>query len=247
MNIIVKNSWHLTKTLLNTHTHNLISNSYFDLLKEVAEIVGVSVFGIQRRCLGEIGSFFGGISGKSKNDFINGNSKFITYKNVFSNLSTNLEIKDTVNINNGEQQRTLQIGDIIFTGSSEIIEECGMSSVITEQVKENLYLNSFCFFLRLNDLETLLPDFSKYLFRSKYVRKQIVKTASGVTRFNVSKVLMEKVEIIVPPIKVQEQIVSILDKFDALVNDISKGLPKEIELRQKQYEYYREKLLSFEK
>ena len=230
-----------------THTHNLISNSYFDLLKEVAEIVGVSVFGIQRRCLGEIGSFFGGISGKSKNDFINGNSKFITYKNVFSNLSTNLEIKDTVNINNGEQQRTLQIGDIIFTGSSEIIEECGMSSVITEQVKENLYLNSFCFFLRLNDLETLLPDFSKYLFRSKYVRKQIVKTASGVTRFNVSKVLMEKVEIIVPPIKVQEHIVSILDKFDALVNDISKGLPKEIELRQKQYEYYREKLLSFEK
>ena len=224
-----------------------ISNSYLNSLKEAGELVGASVFGIQRRCLGEIGSFFGGISGKSKNDFINGNSKFITYKNVFSNLSTNLEIKDTVNINNGEQQRTLQRGDIIFTGSSEIIEECGMSSVITEQVKENLYLNSFCFFLRLNDLGTLLPDFSKYLFRSKYVRKQIVKTASGVTRFNVSKVLMEKVEIIVPSIPVQEHIVSILDKFDTLVNDISKGLPKEIELRQKQYEYYREKLLSFEK
>lgn len=222
-----------------------LSNSYINSLNEAGELVGVSVFGIQRRCLGEIGSFFGGISGKSKNDFINGNSKFITYKNVFSNLSTNLEIKDTVNINKGEQQRTLQRGDIIFTGSSEIIEECGMSSVITEQVKENLYLNSFCFFLRLNDLETLLPDFSKYLFRSKYVRKQIVKTASGVTRFNVSKVLMEKVEIIVPSIPVQEHIVSILDKFDTLVNDISKGLPKEIELRQKQYEYYREKLLSF--
>lgn len=54
-----------------------------------------------------------------------------------------------------------------------------------------------------------------------------------------------QIKIPVPPIKVQEHIVSILDKFDAIVNNISKGLPKEIELRQKQYEYYREKLLSF--
>lgn len=54
-----------------------------------------------------------------------------------------------------------------------------------------------------------------------------------------------QIKIPVPPIKVQEHIVSILDKFDTLVNDISQGLPKEIELRQKQYEYYRKKLLSF--
>mgnify|MGYP003088434586 FL=1 len=50
-----------------------------------------------------------------------------------------------------------------------------------------------------------------------------------------------------PPLPVQEYIVSILDKFDALVNDLSQGLPREIELRQKQYEYYREKLLNFGK
>ena len=49
----------------------------------------------------------------------------------------------------------------------------------------------------------------------------------------------------VPTIPVQEYIVSILDKFDALINDVSKGIPKEIELRLKQYEYYREKLLDF--
>ncbi len=56
-----------------------------------------------------------------------------------------------------------------------------------------------------------------------------------------------QIKIPVPPIKVQEHIVSILDKFDTLVNDISQGLPKEIELRQKQYVHYREKLLSFNK
>ena len=56
-----------------------------------------------------------------------------------------------------------------------------------------------------------------------------------------------QIKIPVPSIPVQEHIVSILDKFDSIVNDISKGLPKEIELRQKQYEYYREKLLSFDR
>ena len=56
-----------------------------------------------------------------------------------------------------------------------------------------------------------------------------------------------KIKIPLPPLPVQEYIVSILDKFDALINDISKGMPKEIELRQKQYEYYREKVLNFKK
>lgn len=50
----------------------------------------------------------------------------------------------------------------------------------------------------------------------------------------------------IPPLAVQERIVEILDKFDTLVNSISEGLPREIELRRKQYEYYRDALLSFE-
>lgn len=50
----------------------------------------------------------------------------------------------------------------------------------------------------------------------------------------------------VPNIAEQERIVSILDRFDSLCNDIASGLPAEIEARQKQYEYYRDKLLSFE-
>ena len=58
---------------------------------------------------------------------------------------------------------------------------------------------------------------------------------------------MKKIRVLIPSIPVQDHIVSVLDKFDTLVNDISKGLPKEIELRQKQYEYYREKLLSFKR
>ena len=77
--------------------------------------------------------------------------------------------------------------------------------------------------------------------------KQKNKMARGVKVIEISVTDMEKIKIPLPPLPVQEYIVSILDKFDILVNDLSQGLPKEIELRQKQYEYYREKLLNFEK
>ena len=58
---------------------------------------------------------------------------------------------------------------------------------------------------------------------------------------------MRSIKILVPPIAVQEHVVSILDKFDDLVQNTLKGIPKEIELRQEQCKYYREKLLSFKR
>ena len=56
---------------------------------------------------------------------------------------------------------------------------------------------------------------------------------------------LEKIKIPVPPMEEQERIVELLDRFDKLCNDISEGLPAEIEARRKQYEYYRDKLLTF--
>ena len=56
---------------------------------------------------------------------------------------------------------------------------------------------------------------------------------------------LEKISIPVPPLSEQERIVGILDKFDALVNDLSSGLPAEIKARRQQYEYYRDQLLTF--
>lgn len=82
--------------------------------------------------------------------------------------------------------------------------------MLTEEPKEPLYLNSFCFGFRLNDTSLLLPEFSKYLFRSEALRKQIIRTASGVTRFNVSKEKMKKVRIPIPPLSFQNEIVRIL-------------------------------------
>ena len=198
--------------------------------------------GVEYKKLGELGKFYGGLSGKSKNDFTNGNEKFITYKNVYANPSLNLDIEDRVKINPGERQNTLQYGDIIFTGSSETPDECGFSSVITTKTSEKLYLNSFCFFFRLDNQSILLPDFAKHLFRAESIRYQIGKTASGVTRYNVSKDKMKQVQIPLPALPVQREIVRILDCFTLY----SAELTAELTARRKQYEFYRDKLLGIE-
>ena len=197
--------------------------------------------GVEYRRLGEIGTFYGGLSGKSKKDFEDGNAKFITYLNVYSNPSLDFNIKERVKILEGEKQNTVQKGDILFTGSSETPDECGMSSVVTKDVTEDLYLNSFCFGFRLDVPEMFNSDFLKHYFRTHSARNQIAKTASGVTRFNVSKAKFAKIEIPLPPITIQEKIVEILDKFTSLEAE----LEAELEARRKQYEYYREKLLTF--
>ena len=195
--------------------------------------------------LSDIGTFYGGLTGKSKRDFIAGNAKFITYMNVYSNIAIDVNMNDMVQIAEGEKQNKVEYGDVVFTGSSETPDDCGMSSVMTTRPDGDLYLNSFCFGFRMNDRALLLPDFMKFLFRSEEIRKQIIKTASGVTRFNVSKKRFGEVVIPIPPMKEQQRIVAILDKFETLVNDISEGLPAEIAARRQQYEYYRDKLLGF--
>jgi type I restriction enzyme S subunit len=195
--------------------------------------------GVEYKTLSELGYFYGGLTGKNKNDFSDGNARFITYMNIFSNIAINTNITDFVKVGESENQNEVELGDVLFTGSSETPEECGISSVLTKQVDEPLYLNSFCFGFRLNDKTMFLSDFLKYLFREDNLRKQIIQTASGVTRFNVSKKRMEKVLIPIPPLPIQQEIVNILDKFTALEAE----LEAELEARKKQYEYYRNELV----
>lgn len=197
--------------------------------------------GVEFKPLREIGDFFGGLTGKSKEDFIDGNARFISYMNVYSNPALKLDLPDFVKINDGEKQNVVQYGDILFTGSSETPNECGMSSVVTTKPSEPLYLNSFCFGFRLIDINTFNLDFLKHLLRSYEVRCQIAKTANGVTRFNISKKLFANIMIPVPPIEVQEEIVRILDSF----SDYAAELQAELQARKQQYEYYRNLLLTF--
>ena len=210
------------------------NRTFLDKLLDGAEV--------KWKTLDEISSIYGGLTGKGKADFENGNALYVPYKNIFNNIEVDFNNLDTVNVSDDEKQYAIKYGDVLFTGSSETAEEAGMSSAVTTKTEQKIYLNSFSFGLRFNDDVELLPEFSKFLFRTLSIRKEIVKSASGVTRFNISKARFKKIKIPIPPLPVQTEIVKILDALTALTSELT----SELILRQKQYEYYREKLLSFD-
>ena len=190
----------------------------------------------------DFGSYFGGLTGKTKDDFVDGNAKFITYMNVFANPSLDISSTGVVKINEGEKQNKIQFGDILFTGSSETPEEAGMSCVVAEELDEGYYMNSFCFGIRLDNPEQYNLHYLKHVLRSNDVRKKISKSASGVTRFNISKARFGKIQIPIPSLSEQNRIVGILDTFTASIDN----LKEQIAQRRKQYEYYRDQLLDLE-
>ena len=77
------------------------------------------------------------------------------------------------------------------------------------------------------------------------MRKQIEKYAKTSSMKNLTMENIRKFQVPIPPLEVQAKIVSILDRFDTLTSDLTQGLPAEIAARKKQYEYYRDKLLTF--
>lgn len=87
--------------------------------------------------------------------------------------------------------------------------------------------------------------FLYYLLQSADVQNQVKMNASHGSQPNLSMRKLEQFRVKVPPMEVQERIVKVLDNFDVICSDLGIGLPAEIEKRQKQYEYYRDKLLTF--
>ena len=199
--------------------------------------------GVEYRALGEMGSLFGGLSGKTKSDFVevDGACPFVTYKEVYSLLEINQIPQGRVLVSSHEKQLVLQRGDVLFTGSSENADDVGLTAVVTAGFSEPVYLNSFSTCLRWCE-PAFEPGYTKYLFASTSVRAQIRRCASGVTRFNLSKKRLEGVRVPVPPLEVQREIVRILDQFTTLEAE----LEAELEARQAQYEHYRNHLLSYE-
>ncbi|MFM9413739.1 restriction endonuclease subunit S [Peptococcus simiae] len=92
--------------------------------------------------------------------------------------------------------------------------------------------------------EGLLNDFLYYYLQGEYLRLRDVSSGDG-SRGGLNKEILKKYPILIPSLHIQAHIVGILDQFEALVHDLSQGLPKEIALRQDQYEYYRDRLLDF--
>jgi len=93
--------------------------------------------------------------------------------------------------------------------------------------------------------EYFVPDFLYHLLRSAPVQAEFARRAGAGTVRNLNSDIVKSVAVPVPPLGEQERIAGVLDKLDLLVNDLNADLPAEINARRKQYEYYRDRLLTF--
>ena len=137
--------------------------------------------------------------------------------------------------------RIAEKGDVVIVAAGETIEDIGMGTAWLSD--EGVAIHDACFSFR----SPINAKYVAYFTRTKQFHDQIKKHVSSGKISAIHARGLEKVLIPVPSLEEQARIVSILDKFDTLTTSISEGLPKEIELRKKQYAYYRDKLLTFPK
>ncbi len=166
----------------------------------------------EQRKLGELGTTYGGLTGKTKDDFGHGDARFVPYTNVFDNPVADPSRLGLVEIDPGQNQ--VRYGDALFTVSSETPEEVGMSSVWLSDL-DNLYLNSFCFGYRQDG--SFDPYYLAYMLRSKSVRGDIELLAQGISRFNISKGKVMEVVVPVPAMSEQRQIGALFTSLDNLI------------------------------
>ena len=165
---------------------------------------------------GDLGFFYNGLSGKSKEDFGKGCASYIPYMNVFSNPVADDSFLGFVSITKNERQNSVAYGDLLFTQSSETLEEIGYSSVWLG--KSEPFLNSFCFGFRFYDFDSVDPLYFAHYFRSSAIRNAIMREGQGATRVNLSAERLKNMEVKLPVQTTQQYIGQQLQKIQQLIN-----------------------------
>ena len=195
------------------------------------------------KTLGEVGELVRG-NGLPKSDFTETGIPAIHYGQIYTYYKTHTtETISFVSPETAEKLQKVNYGDVVITNTSENIEDVGKSLVYLGQ-EQAVTGGHATIFKPSNEI---LGKYFAYFTQTEIFASQKRKLAKGTKVIDVSAKDLAKIKIPIPPLSEQELIVSILDKFDTLTTSISEGLPKEIELRQKQYAYYREQLLDFPK
>ena len=195
---------------------------------------------VKRVKLGEVGEFIRG-NGLQKKDFVDEGFPCIHYGQIHTYYGTfTTKTKSFVANPLYSKLKKAHTGDLIIATTSEDAE--GVCKAVAWLGKEDVAVSGDAYIFR----HSQNPKYMAYLFQTEQFLKYKKKAATGTKVVRVSGESMAKFEFPLPSLEVQERIVSILDRFDALCHDIREGLPAEIDLRQKQYEHYRDKLLTFE-
>lgn len=181
--------------------------------------------------LASIGRTYGGLTGKSKVDFGHGAARYVTFMNVMSNVTMNLDFTEAVNVALTESQNRVQPGDWLFNGSSEIPEEVALCSWVKD-CGSDVYLNSFCFGFRPNDPSTISGLFMAYFFRARPGRLAVSSLAQGATRYNISKSALLQTPLVLPDAAEQHAIAGILSDMDADIAAVETRLIKARDIKQ---------------
>lgn len=183
----------------------------------------------EEKTLGEEGQFYGGLSGKGKDDFDCGNGRFVTYMNVYKNTFASRDAMGRVKVGDTEKQNKVRYGDILFTQSSETVDEVGLSSVYL--YNDEPYLNSFCMGYRFNNLDNVCPEFIGYCMRSNEIRKSIMLMGQGISRINLGAKRLATVKYKIPSLSEQRKIANCLASMDEVIQKSKGELAKWQELK----------------
>ena len=189
----------------------------------------------------QVGKFTRG-GGLQKKDFVEKGVGCIHYGQIYTHYGTYAHTTKTfISEEFAKKARMAKRGDLVIATTSENDEDV-CKAVAWLGDKDIAVSSDACFYSH-----KLNPKFVSYFFQTEQFQKQKRAFITGAKVRRVNADSLAKILIPIPPPEEQARIVAILDRFDTLTTSLSDGLPREIELRQKQYEYYRDLLLNFPK
>jgi len=170
--------------------------------------------------LRDVGATYGGLTGKTKADFGHGDALFVTFMEVMACPRLRGAQLERVNVTKGENQNRVLKGDLLFNGSSETSDEVALSAVVVYDPTQKTYLNSFCFGYRLKRLDVVDPVYLAYFFRSRQGRQLVSALAQGAIRYNIAKTKFLELEVPLPALERQRDVVAALTQSEDLVEAI---------------------------
>lgn len=193
------------------------------------------IYQVEWKTLGEVAKFNYGFTDKARDT---GEIRFIRITDIDENVYLKKMGKKYIALTEESKNYMVKQGDLLMARTGATYGK----TLFIDTDEISAYAS---FLIKITPSEQLNPRYYWHFSKSELYWRQANNLVSkaGQPQFNANS--LKNVKIPVPSLEIQSRIVQVLDNFDTVCNDLNIGLPKEIELRQKQYEYFREKLLTF--
>ncbi len=182
--------------------------------------------------LRDAGTSYGGLTGKTKDDFGIGSASFVTFMEVMSGPRLRRHPLGRVRVRPAERQNLVARGDVLFNGSSETPDEVALSAAVDFAPSASTYLNSFCFGYRLKRRDLIDPTYLAYFFRSSGGRALVSSLAQGAIRYNIAKTKLLELSPVLPHLGEQQGIAEIIRDAEAEIATVERSLTKANAIKQ---------------